>query len=854
MGIRSFASGTSLQPNLLRISTPLKLDGQLTANNRFTATGFFANFPGLDPFPDPSSLVSPFTLRRADRNLTVALSDTQVWGADKVNEIRGGIFDLDNSRQLDDPFLGITNESVGVTNPATFFDNSSATNRLGHYVGRPGGLMERFSFGGPNDSFNKREQRTWTIGDTLNWTMTSHALRMGGEFRRNEFNTNLPEEQATEFEKFDNFTMLLRGLATEADTQFGITDKQFRFNDFNFFLSDDWRISPSLTINAGVRYEFFGLPTEVNGLIGNVDFEALTDTENPVNAFIVPKNVQNTGYTAIDGAIAASRKADNNHTLKGQDWNNVAPRLGFAWTPSERWVVRGGYGVFYDRPSAAFINTVFSNYPFLREQEVTFPASAVPLDGAWSQQDPSFPFNQYLPNRIVRLANGTYQIRDNTNVTRGADGTLNTPDPVTGLPIRGNVAETFEFRAVSRDLKTPYIQQYNFGVQHEFDNNMMVEVRYVGSKGKDLLEARAFNQGYDLNSLDTPDFIFERFNQAYFAAGSPNGALNEGATARARGVGKAFGFPNSSLGNALDYNLSNTAGAVIGFEARVPILGFNVPEAVLLDNTGRSLYNSIQFGLTKRMSSGVQFNLAYTYSRSKDTSSADPGSTAGGGKPDAPNTGFVVQADQRNLEANYALSDFDRPHRFSGSWVWELPGLGPVDGFRFSGFVQMQSGLPFSIYSVEPELANVSQFGDLVRGSGGLYRSGFGRPSLCGTLDELRQAGDDRTEAAFNKSALCSPMTAAGGYPGNQGFGNLGRNVLRGFWQRRVDLSLSKRFAFGPGRARNIELRWDVFNVFNTVNYALPNNVIGSATTDFGKITDSVGGPRVMQLGARIGF
>lgn len=495
----------------------LKLDGQLTSNHRFSATGFYAEFPGFDPFPDPSSLASPFTLKRADRNATVALSDTHIWGANKVNELRGGVFSLRNSRQLDDPFLGLTNQGVGIPNPANVYDSSNATTRLGHYVGRPGGLMERFSFGGPNDSFNKREQRTWTIGDTLSWTTTAHALRMGGEFRRNEFSTNLPEEQATEFEKFDNFTMLLRGLATEADTQFGITDKQFRFNDFNFFLSDDWRIARSLTINAGVRYEFFGLPTEVNGLIGNVDFEALTNTENPVNAFIVPKNVQNTGFPAIDAAIAASQKANTNHTLKGQDWNNVAPRLGFAWTPIDRWVVRGGYGIFYDRPSAAFINTVFSNYPFLREQEVTFPASAVPLNAAWSQQDPNFPFNQYLPNRIVRTAgaNGTYQIRDGTNVTRGADGTPNPIDPAPGLPARGNIAETFEFRAVDRDLKTPYVQQYNFGVQRELGNNMMVDVRYVGSRGTDLLEARAFNQGYDLNSSDTPDHIFERFNQAY---------------------------------------------------------------------------------------------------------------------------------------------------------------------------------------------------------------------------------------------------------------------------------------------------------------------------------------------------
>jgi hypothetical protein len=358
---------------------------------------------------------------------------------------------------------------------------------------------------------------------------------------------------------------------TEADTQFGITDKQFRFNDFNMFIADDWRVSPSLTFNVGVRYEFFGLPEEVNGRFGNVDFDAITNNENPVNAFIVPKNVQNTGFAAIDAAVATSERADNNHTLKGQDWNNVAPRLGFAWRPgeSDRLVVRGGYGIFFDRPSAAFMNTVFSNYP----------------------------------------------------------------------------------------------------------------------------------------------------------------------------------FPNSSLGGMLDYNLANASGAVIGFEARTPVLGFNVPEAVVLKNTGRSLYNSIQFSFLKRMSDGLQFNLAYSYSRSKDTSSSDPGSTAGGGKPDVPNAGFVVQNNQPDLDANYALSDFDRPHRFSGSFVWELPGQGLLDGFRLSGFLQMQSGLPYTIFAAEPEIASAAQYTDLVRGSGGLYRTGFGRPSLCGSLDDLRQEGSDPTRA-----------------------------------------------------------------------------------------------------------
>jgi hypothetical protein len=835
-----------------------KVDGRLTDANRLSVTFFYAEFPALDPFPDPSSLASPVTLRRADRNTTVAVSDTHVIGSNKVNELRGGMFYLNNSRRLDDDFLGITNASVGVPNPATFYDSSDATLRLGHYVGNPGGIMERFSFGGPNDTFNKRRQRTWTFGDTFTWTTGDHALRLGAEYRRNEYDTNLPEEQATEFEKWENFTMFLRGLAREADTQFGITDKQFRFDDFNAFVADEWRLTRDLTLSLGLRYEFFGWPTEVNGRIGNVDFEAITNSENPVDGFIVPSNVQNTGYSAIDTAIAASRKVDNKHTLNGQDWNNFAPRLGVAWTPTSKMVIRGGYGIFFDRPSAAFINTVFSNYPFLREVEVSFPSRAVPLATAYSQQNPEYPFSGYLPNRIV-YRSGVYEIRDGTPVAAGANGAANPDDPtIPGTqPTLGNIAETFEFRAVDRNLVTPYIQQYNIGVQRELGANLMLEVRYVGSKGTKLLEANAFNQGYDLNSPNTPDHIFERFNQAYVAAGSPNGPLNAGGTARERGVGRAFGFNNSATG-LLDYNLSNGAGAIIGFEARTPILGFNVPEAVVLSNTGRSLYNSVQFNLLKRMSDGVQFNLAYTYSRSMDTSSSDPGSTSGGGKPDVPNTGFVVQGNQRDLDSNYARSDFDRPHRFSGSFIYEIPGQGVWDGFRVAGFVQLQSGLPYSIYAAEPELgtASASNYGNLKLGSGGLYRLGFGRPSLCGTLDELRQAGDDPTQQAFNANALCSPMTAAGGYPNNEGFGNLGRNTLRGLWQKRVDLSLAKTFPIGR---QSVELRWDVFNVFNTPNFANPNNVIGDVVdgqyvNGFGTITDSLGGPRVMQFGVRFRY
>jgi len=180
----------------------------------------------------------------------------------------------------------------------------------------------------------------------------------------------------------------------------------------------------------------------------------------------------------------------------------------------------------------------------------------------------------------------------------------------------------------------------------------MFEARYVGTKGKNLLIATALNQGFDLNDPNTPDHIYERFNQAYVTAGSPNGALNAGTTARARGTGRAFGFLNTVTGNPTDLNLSSAAGTYIGFEARVPILGFNVPEALLLQSKGHSDYHGGQFSLTKRLSRGLQFNVAYTFSKSMDIMSSDPGSTAGGGKPDVPNSGFIDQGDSRNPEGN----------------------------------------------------------------------------------------------------------------------------------------------------------------------------------------------------------
>lgn len=845
----------------------LRNDINVTAGNRLNVAFFFSNFPSLDSFPDPSSLASPFTLRRNNRARSLAVSDTHVFGPRIINEARFGILSLNNTRRLDDPFLDITGESVGIPNPALNFDDSDATRRLGHFVFRG----TRLSFGGPNDSFNKRKQLTYNFTDTVSYTTGDHAFRFGAEYRHHNVQNNLPEEQATEFEKFASFTQLLGGLATEADTQFGITDKEFRSQDVSWFIADDWKIHPRLTLNLGLRWDWFAWPTEKNGLIGNFD-PAIADTENPINGFLVPSNVQATGIPNIDTAVGVTAIAGTDHTLNDQDLNNFQPRVGFAWRPfsSNRMVVRGGYGLFYDRPSTAFINTLFSNYPFLREIEVTFPSGAVPIATAFSQQDPALPFNAWLPMRVVFRSNG-YEIRDNTGITLGADGV--TPNPncepngiSMGGPCLGNIAETFEFRAVDRNLKTPYVQQWNLGFQYEITKDMVWEIRYAGTKGTKLLGALGLAEPFSLNDPNAPDFIFARLNTAYENAGEPRGVLGTQVLTQAqidacagraeclRGVGLAYGFtwPNTTAFGALagtfDLNLarvpsSASDGALVSLDARVPFLGINTPEAIILKSVGNSIYHALQTNFTKRFRHGLQFNLAYTFSRSIDDNSADPGSTAGGGKPDVPNTGFIVQGSSRNLQANRGLSDFDRQHRFSLSYVYDIPTGGMqnrwVKGWQISGFAQVQSGAPYSIFTAEPEAKSANDLLSLKSGSGGLFRLGFGRPNIIGSVDQLTDTGE-RT-VAFVTTGLTSPL----------GFsGNLGRNVFRGDRQKRFDMAISKTTDITE--RFKVQFRAEFFNLFNNVNFALPVNDLQDSSV--GNIENTIGGPRVIQFGLRVAF
>jgi hypothetical protein len=226
--------------------------------------------------------------------------------------------------------------------------------------------------------------------------------------------------------------------------------------------------------------------------------------------------------------------------------------------------------------------------------------------------------------------------------------------------------------------------------------------------------------------------------------------------------------------------------------------------------------------------------------------SSDPGSTAGGGKPDVPNTGFIAQGDAYNVNNNKGPSDFDRTHRFSTNFVWDIPSGGSNSGFAkgwsIAGFFQAQSGTPFTVFASEPEIANVSQYSNLARGSGGLLRLGFGRPNITCSASEAIRSYSTSNLNVINTSCFSSPLG---------GFGNLGRNTFRGPSQNRFDLSFAKSTKINE--RMSIEVGFDLFNVFNRVNLANPNSDLQDGV-DFGQITESLGGPRVGQFRAKFRF
>ncbi|HYZ85974.1 MAG TPA: carboxypeptidase regulatory-like domain-containing protein [Bryobacteraceae bacterium] len=288
------------------------------------------------------------------------------------------------------------------------------------------------SFGTVNNWPQGRIFNVYQLNDVFTHVRGRHILKAGFDLRHIQDNSvnDSNRRGVYTFASLDDF---LHGRLSNFTQLYGNTYRGFRTNFHAFFVQDDWKVTPSLTVNLGLRYEYQGGLREVNGLQSVLD----------------PSLNEAVGQAGT-GALGAFRR---DQTVVDRNPALVAPRFGFAWRPGNGdWVVRGGYGIYFD-------SAIFNGLQAGR----TTPPTNYTGNFAGSQLTG--------PNGLGALLAGTAPVQQQFATQVGTFGTLrNFGRVVSSLP----------------QLRNPYMQHFSFGVQRKFGDSLVADVSYVGTKGTAL--------------------------------------------------------------------------------------------------------------------------------------------------------------------------------------------------------------------------------------------------------------------------------------------------------------------------------------------------------------------------------
>jgi len=420
---------------------------------------------------------SPYTglgLTKNDRrNDTLSFSYTRTFSSNVINEARAG-FNHQRLRRHSNNTLEQFLSSIGFDQSAIDAYGSvigaSELNTFGHMaITFAGGTrFANFANGGRNTD-RPLDQDLLTFGDTFTWVLGKHSLKMGADFVRNSavdgftVNRGNPRGSMTyRGANSDGFANLLMGLPPTSVTY--INSPRPPMDVYNweqgFFVQDDWKITPRLTLNLGLRYELITPFIENNDLLANFDPNFVDPTTGKKGRFVIPsdKTLKYLETQIVQyGVVTASQSGlDIGRGLVRMDKNNFAPRLGVAFRLTDKDVLRGGYGFFFPTSAAQGIRDPLSTNDF--NQGVTKQNKGTPL--------------QPWPNMFT-----------------GGDITTD----FGGLP---------SVNLVPFNLQQPRIQQYNVTYERELAQNMSVRFSYLGTRMSGLIA------GVDLNSLKPSDNPF----------------------------------------------------------------------------------------------------------------------------------------------------------------------------------------------------------------------------------------------------------------------------------------------------------------------------------------------------------
>ncbi|HEY1741666.1 MAG TPA: carboxypeptidase regulatory-like domain-containing protein [Granulicella sp.] len=679
---------------------------------------------------------------------------------------------------------------------------------------------------------------SYTLVDNVQWVLGKHSLTFGAELGWIQYNFNTAStgtspltlaNAVTETAGFQPsgtsllpstglaYASFLVGQIDKASlTQNTVQETGGRFRPISPYIQDNWKISSKLTLDIGLRYDFYPTYTEAHNVLSFFSPTLI----NPITG--APGAIQYAGT----GANTCNCKTNVNNYYK-----NIGPRLGFAYQSDAKTVWRGSYGVMYTHGNGVGGSAIsrtgtgtlgFSAGPSFASNTSTFLSSA-PL--------PAFP--AFIAAAGVASGNGYGTGYTTTAGYTGSPSSIGYGDPYYGG-------------------RAPQYINYTFGVQHQWTENLTTTISYVGSQGHFLITDGGNARGYYADQLD-PKYL----------------SLGSCLTTAVNGLGKATynGQNCAAIDPVSTPGYFNTGTALN--QLLKPFPQYGVSDSY--GNVANSSYNALQLSAVKRFAHGTTFMANYTWSRTID----DGGTFRTGYAIPAEfsNTGKAWAADR--IERSVSTSN--QPHHFVFTGVENLPfGSGHLGGnhgwmraafggFKFSEILQMYSGSPLAltasagqtnpaVSTVEPML-NPSFSGSARVGGRWGHGNTYGSPvsyiasSACSTAQA--PTGPFISPVAPTGQTTCLNTSYAPAYT----FGNAPRTAphgLTGPGNFDLDISLRRTFNLHLGQGTKLSLQADLYNVTNYVFFGGIGTTLGSSS--FGQVSSQVNNPRAAQLSGRFEF
>ncbi len=777
---------------------------------------------------------------------------------------------------------------------------------------------------------------TFEAKDNISWNHGKHTIRAGAEVDRLQYNWTLPGRGGMIFPTVSDFLTSASGFAGSncdygagspacttpasgplnsilanfyGETTTNGNKHDQRTNEFGAYAEDDIKVTPKLTVNLGLRWEYDGYPSDRTGLFSNgwASQAAMVNTGSfflgdqasaancPTFPCATPSNTVGTlaglvvqsnynpniaqcgnplapsacGLAAPAGIFpgypggATGVLINGNKTLvKGAPWNDLGPRIGVAWQPfSERFVVRAGYGIYYDAVYANLLaNNNGGNPPYNAFVNASFPGNSLDV-----------PVAAAATGGILGWTPRTLQVVTGSAAT-GATLIL---DNSGGIGIGPT--------SINENIGVPLVQSYNLDLQYEVVHNWVVDIGYVGSHGTHL---------YDWAHT---------INYAHLVPGAPNEPLPTdlqdtrmilGSGAQGTPSSLPFNDPgNTNPATQVTTNTFFSAGAPGNVLGRVPYLGFATTGLSNTTTQGDSLYNSLQLQLRHQFSHGLLLQASYTWSKLM-TNINSPEAGGGISAPGNVLSGGASSNDPLDFAQQYGLAAFNRPQRLVIAYSYDLPyhnteGLSGklLGGWSVSGVTTIQDGEPFTV--IDGNAGTI--FGAGGFGGGGVRAElAPGATGKCNQYGVCQGIGVATTGGNHNRvisgidGSPCSSnvgwinLTAYGsctgpggsfaatGAPciggtiqgacqtsgGGTGFGDSAVGAIMGPGQFNWDISLLKNTKITEGLS--MQFRTEFYNVFNHAQFNPPVNNVADST--FGQIQNSAVPPRIMQFALKLLF